>query len=231
MDNTEKILIEPIAEIVNDFTDKFGIPRQSGLIEGLTSKIIFKPPYRSIDAIRGLEGFTHIWLIWYFSKAERKGNPLTVRPPRLGGNERMGVFATRSPFRPNPLGLSCIKIEKIEYTENGPEILVSGADLLNGTPIFDIKPYLAFTDCVPSAAGGFAENVKDYFLQVEIPHEIREKIPAEKIKILEGILSQDPRPSYIDEGDRIYGFGFAEMEIKFKVKDGILTVVEIISQS
>ncbi len=231
MENTEKILIEPIAEIENDFTDKFGIPRQSGLIENITSRIIFKSPYRSKDAIRGLEGFSHLWLIWHFSKAERKGNPITVRPPRLGGNERMGVFATRSPFRPNPLGLSCVKIEEIRYTKRGPEIIVSGADLLNGTPIFDIKPYLPFADSKPNAKGGFADERKDYALRVEIPEDLKEKIPKEKLNIIEGILAEDPRPSYTHNEDRIYGFSFGKTEIKFKVKEGILTVEEIIPQS
>ncbi len=219
--------MKKIAVIKNGFTSKFGIPRQSNLVKGIYSQIIFEPEYRSPDAIRGLEDYSHIWLIWEFSLSE-ESNSLTVRPPRLGGNKRMGVFATRSPFRPNPIGLSCVKIEKIEATENsGCIIHVSGADLADGTPIYDIKPYLPNTDCIPDATGGFADKVKDYSLNVVIPDSIKNNLSAEFADVLTQILSQDPRPSYQNDENRVYGFNFDGKEIKFKVKNGTLYVTKI----
>ncbi len=223
----KNVIISPIAEIHSDFDSKFGIPRQSGLVEELKAEIIFAPPFRNPDAVRGLEGFSHIWLIWQFSKAERQGNSLTVRPPRLGGNERMGVFATRSPFRPNSLGLSCVKLDRIEYGEKGPVLHVSGADLLNGTPIFDIKPYLPHSDLKADAVGGFAEPLADYALNVIFPEELKYGLEPQKLKALIGVLSQDPRPSYQNEPERLYGMSFAGFEIKFKVMEDTLTVISV----
>lgn len=216
-----------IAHIKNDFTSKFGIPRQSGLVPGLTSKIIFEPEFRNPDAIRGLEEFSHLWLIWEFSQS-KPSSSLTVRPPRLGGNKRMGVFATRSPFRPNPIGLSCVKLEKIEIdTPLGPIISVTSADLMNGTPIYDIKPYIPYADCIPSAVGGFADKVKDYRLNVTMPKEICGKIDENFKTSLYEILANDPRPSYQNEPERVYGFEFGGYEIRFKVDDRNLTLTEL----
>lgn len=217
-----------IAKIKSGFPTKFGIPRQSNLISELQSQIIFEPEYRNPDAIRGLEGFSHLWLIWEFDRS-KESSSLTVRPPRLGGNKRLGVFATRSPFRPNAIGLSCVKIEKIERDEKlGNVIFVSGADLADGTPILDIKPYLPNVDCVPDAVGGFADEVKDYSLNVVIPDKIREKQDEKFLNVLVQILSQDPRPSYQNDSNRVYGFLYDGREIKFKVKDDTLYVTEII---
>ena len=214
-----------IARMHSDFDQKFGIPRQSGLVEELESTIVFEPEFRSPDALRGLEGFSHLWIVWEFSKARRETWSPTVRPPRLGGNQRLGVFATRSPFRPNPIGLSCVKLVGVEQTaEFGPVIRVAGADLLNGTPIYDIKPYLPYADCKPEAVGGFASAPKEATLTVHIPEEIVEKIPAEKLEAVRGVLAQDPRPSYQDDPERVYGMGFGGMEIKFKVDGDNLTV-------
>ncbi len=223
MNNSLKI----IAHIQTDFKTKFGIPRQSGLtdLEGL---IIFEPEYRNDDALRGIEEFSHLWLIWNFSKAQRDGWSPTVRPPRLGGNKRVGVFATRSPFRPNSIGLSSVKLLGTIKTKQGTALRVSGADLLNGTPIYDIKPYLPYTDSHPDAVGGFAdERLKDS-LEVIFPPRLLEKIPENKKSALCELLSEDPRPHYISDPDRIYGFEFADFEIKFKVENNILTVVDII---
>ena len=214
-----------IARMHSDFDQKFGIPRQSGLVEELESTIVFEPEFRNPDALRGLEGFSHLWIVWEFSKARREGWSPTVRPPRLGGNQRLGVFATRSPFRPNPIGLSCVKLVGVEqHPEVGPVIRVAGADLLNGTPIYDIKPYLPYADCKPEAIGGFASAPKEATLTVHIPAEFVEKIPAEKLEAVRGVLAQDPRPSYQDDPERIYGMGFGGMEIKFKVDGDNLTV-------
>ena len=223
MNNSLKI----IAHIQTDFKTKFGIPRQSGLtdLEGL---IIFEPEYRNDDALRGIEEFSHLWLIWNFSKAQRDGWSPTVRPPRLGGNKRVGVFATRSPFRPNAIGLSSVKLLGTVKTKQGTALRVSGADLLNGTPIYDIKPYLPYTDSHPDAVGGFAdERLKDS-LEVIFPPRLLEKIPENKKSALCELLSEDPRPHYISDPDRIYGFRFADFEIKFKVENNILTVVDVI---
>ena len=214
-----------IARMHSDFDQKFGIPRQSGLVEELESTIVFEPEFRNPDALRGLEGFSHLWIVWAFSKARREGWSPTVRPPRLGGNQRLGVFATRSPFRPNPIGLSCVKLVGVEQTEeHGWVIRVAGADLLNGTPIYDVKPYLPYADCKPEAIGGFASAPKEATLTVHIPGEFVEKIPAEKREAVRGVLAQDPRPSYQDDPERVYGMGFGGMEIKFKVDGDDLTV-------
>lgn len=217
-----------IAHIQNDFKEKFGIPRQSGIADGTVSKIVFTKDYRNPEALRGIEGYSHLWLIWNFSKSARDTWSPTVRPPRLGGNKRMGVFATRSPFRPNPIGLSSVKLLGIEKSESdGTFLLVSGADLLDGTPIYDIKPYLAFTDSHPDAICGFSDTVRDYSLPVEIPEQLISRIRQDKRDTLIRILEGDPRPSYKDEGERVYSFLFADYEISFTVQDGILKVTEI----
>ena len=214
-----------IARMHSDFDQKFGIPRQSGLVEELESLIVFEPEFRNPDALRGLEGFSHLWLIWEFSKARRGEWSPTVRPPRLGGNQRLGVFATRAPYRPNPIGLSCVKLVGVEqHPEFGSVIRVAGADLLNGTPIYDVKPYLPYADCKPDAVGGFASAPKEATLTVHIPEEFVEQIPAEKRAAVAGVLAQDPRPSYQDDPERVYGMAFGGMEIKFKVDGDDLTV-------
>ena len=217
-----------IAYVYNDFSTKFGIPRQSRLVD-TPSRVVLQPPYNLPDAVRGLEEFTHIWLLWEFSENVREDGKwsATVRPPRLGGNVRKGVFATRSPFRPNPIGLSCVKLEKITYEESGPVLHILGADLMNGTPVYDIKPYVTYSDSIPEAYGGFSEKVKDYQLEVVIPPEHLEKVPEQKRQLLCEILSQDPRPSYQEDPLRVYGMEYAGMEIKFTVAEGILTVKEI----
>lgn len=218
-----------IAHIHSDFPTKFGIPRQSGLVESLKAKIVFEPEYRNSDALRGMDEYSHLWLIWEFSEAKRDTWSPTVRPPRLGGNKRMGVFATRSPFRPNPIGLSCVKLEAIDFTaENGPVIIVSGADLLDGTPIYDIKPYLPFADSRPDAIGGFADTVKGDQLQVQCCEEMMLQIPKQHRQAVIDILAQDPRPHYQQDPTRIYGMEYANMEIKFRVEDTTLVVCEII---
>ncbi len=218
-----------IAHIHTDYATKFGIPRQSGLVPALQGRIVFTPEYRAPEALRGLEEFSHIWLIWQFSQAVREGWSPTVRPPRLGGNTRMGVFATRSPFRPNAIGLSCVRLEGIEPdTPEGPVLHVSGADLMDGTPIFDIKPYLPYADCQPDATGGFAALPWERELKVDCPPELLEQVPPEKRDGLLGVLAQDPRPSYQKDAARVYGFTFAGLEVRFTVSDGVLTVKEII---
>ena len=217
-----------IAHIRSDFGEKFGIPRQSGLVDTLTAQIVFEPEYRDANAFRGLEGYSHIWLLWGFDRNKKEGWSATVRPPRLGGNMRMGVFATRSPFRPNPIGLSSVKIEGIEKTEkHGTVIHVSGADMADGTPIYDIKPYLPHVDAHPEAMGGFAGDVAGYGLEVVFPEELLAKIEPEKRGALIGALEGDPRPSYQSDPDRVYGFLFAGKDVRFRVRDGVLTVVEI----
>ena len=217
-----------IARIHNDFKEKFGIPRQSGLTGQLRSRIVFEPEYRNPDAIRGIDGYSHLWLIWQFSKAQRDGWSPTVRPPRLGGNKRVGVFATRSPYRPNPIGLSSVRLEEIEVTDTeGAVLIVSGADLLDGTPIYDIKPYLAYADSHPNAIGGFADPVRDYTLKVDFCKELLSKIDNSKQNSLIEILSQDPRPSYQNDPEREYGMRFASYEIFFKVDGDTLTVTRV----
>ena len=218
-----------IAHIRSDFPTKFGIPRQSGLVDALRSRIVFTPEYRNPDALRGLEDFSHLWLIWQFSKAVREDWSPTVRPPRLGGNTRMGVFATRSPFRPNAIGLSCVEIINIELnTPDGPVITVAGADLMDGTPIFDIKPYIPYADCKPEATGGFTDTAGDFLLTVNLPEPLLQKVPPESRDALLGVLSHDPRPSYQNTPDRVYGMEFAGMDVKFQVKEEVLTVTDII---
>ena len=222
--------IEIIARIHTDFPEKFGIPRQSGLVSQLRGEIVFEPKYRNPDAVRGIEGFSHLWLIWEFSRAKRDGWSATVRPPRLGGNERMGVFATRSPFRPNPLGLSCVRLEGVRIDPvRGPVITVSGIDILDGTPIYDIKPYVPHADLRPDAVGGFADVHRDDAVKVEFPEALLGKVPPDKRDALIGVLAGDPRPSYQDDPDRIYGFAFAGMEIKFRVQSGVLTVTDVLN--
>lgn len=217
-----------IATMHSAFPTKFGIPRQSGLVESLRSTIVFEPPYRNPDALRGMEGFSHLWLIWSFSQAVREDWSPTVRPPRLGGNTRMGVFATRSPFRPNAIGLSSVKLEGVEqHPDLGPVLHVSGADLLDGTPIFDIKPYLPYTDAHPEATGGFTAGYQGYHLEVDFPPALLEQVPPADREALTGVLAQDPRPSYQDDPDRVYGMAFGRLDVKFRVADGVLTVVSL----
>ena len=224
----ESFKVNKIAQIHSDFPSKFGIPRQSGIADALKATIIFEPEYRDANAVRGLEGFSHIWLIWQFSKAVGKAWSPTVKPPRLGGNTRMGVFATRSPFRPNNMGLSCVKLEHIEYSrDKGPILYVSGADLLDGTPIYDIKPYLPYVDSKPEAIGGFADQHKTYELQVIFPQEWLALVPKDKQEALTQVLAQDPRPSYQADPERIYGMEFAQLEVKFIVQDNVLTVCKV----
>ena len=217
-----------IAHIHSDFPEKFGIPRQSGLVPQTRAKIVFEPEYRNPDALRGIEGFSHLWLIWSFSKAQRETWSPTVRPPRLGGNARMGVFATRSPFRPNAVGLSCVTLEDVQlHTEEGPVLIVGGADLMDGTPIFDIKPYLPYVDAHPEARGGFGSEKAGYSLKVDFPEKLMAMIPLDKREALIGVLEGDPRPSYQEDSDRVYGVAFAGMNVRFTVKDGVLTVTDI----
>lgn len=220
--------LKTIAHIETDFSSKFGIPRQSGLVDELQGRIVFEPEFRTMEAVRGLEEFSHIWLIWEFSQSEKEGWSPTVRPPRLGGNKRMGVFATRSPFRPNPIGLSCVRLEKVEQDPKlGPILHVCGADLVCGTPILDIKPYVPHADSHPQAEGGFSDAVKDYQLEVEFPQKWLDMIPQSKRAALLGVLAQDPRPSYQKDPERIYGFGFADFEIRFRVEGQRLTVCQV----
>ena len=217
-----------IARIRSDFPTKFGIPRQSGLADA-PARIVFEPEYRNADALRGIEGFAHLWLIWQFSEAVRDGWSPTVRPPKLGGNRRMGVFATRSPFRPNAIGLSSVRLDRVDlHTPDGPVLHVSGADLMDGTPIFDIKPYLAYTDAHPEASGGFALQNRDGVLQVCCTDALLDHLPAGRRDALLAVLAQDPRPGYQHEPDRVYGFPFAGCEVRFSVEGSILTVQDII---
>ena len=220
--------MEPIARIHTDFSTKFGVPRQSGLVEALEAEIIFEPPYREPAALRGLEGFSHLWLVWVFHQAAGRPWSPTVRPPRLGGNRRMGVFATRSPFRPNPVGLSAVKLAGIEAVgPSGPVLRVRGADLVDGTPILDIKPYLPYADCIPEASGGFAPQPALAPLTVEIPPALLERVPPERREALEAVLAQDPGPRYQADPERIYGFTFAGLEVRFTVEGDRLTVREV----
>lgn len=226
---SQEFSMRVIARIHSDFSTKFGVPRQSGLVDALESTVVFEPEYRNPDALRGLEDFSHLWLVWVFDKAVRRDWSPTVRPPRLGGNRRMGVFATRSPFRPNPIALSSVKLAGIEQTPNlGPVLHILGADLMNGTPILDIKPYIPYADAHPEALGGFAAVPAGETLEVLIPPDMLEKIPPERREALRGVLAQDPRPHYQDDPGRIYGFGFAGMEVKFSVEGTCLTVREIL---
>ena len=224
----ENVNIQVIARMHSDFATKFGIPRQSGLVEQLRSTIVFEPEFRNADALRGIEEFSHLWIIWQFSEAVRTGWSPTVRPPRLGGNVRMGVFATRSPFRPNNLGLSSVKLLGIEETaEHGTVLHVGGADLMDGTPIFDIKPYIPYGDCHPDASGGFTDKAGNFLLNVDFPQQWLEVLPEDKRDAAIGVLSHDPRPSYQKDPDRIYGLTFAGYDIRFQVKQNTLTVIEV----
>ena len=224
----ENVNIQVIARMKSDFATKFGIPRQSGLVQELRSTIIFEPEYRNEDALRGLEGFSHLWIIWQFSEAVRSGWSPTVRPPRLGGNTRLGVFATRSPFRPNNLGLSCVRLLGVEKTaEFGTVIHVAGADLMDGTPIFDIKPYIPYADCQPEATGGFTDTAGEYLLEVNFPAPLLEKLPEDKQEAAKAVLSHDPRPSYQRKPGRVYGISFTGHDIRFTVEDDKLTVIEV----
>ena len=228
---SENIPLRIIAHIHSDFPTKFGIPRQSGLIHELKAAVVFEPEYRNPDALRGLEGYTHIWLIWQFSETARQGWSPTVRPPRLGGNTRMGVFASRSPFRPNPVGLSSVRLERIELQSPfGPILHVAGADLMDNTPIYDIKPYLLYVDSHPDAAGGFALQSHEGFLQVNVPSGLLERIPPDRRDALLAVLAQDPRPAYQNTPDRVYGMEYAGFEIRFTVSGHTLTVCEIIAE-
>ena len=219
--------IHPIAYFESPLKSKFGIPRQSGLVSGLTGRIVFEPAYRKMEAVRGLEDFDYLWLIWEFTKA--KGGSLTVRPPRLGGNVRMGVFATRSPFRPNSLGLSCVRIDRIEqHPTLGPVIHVLGADLMDGTPIYDVKPYVAYADAHPEARSGFVDETKWEPLHVEIPDKLAVRIPEAHLGALKATLAQDPRPAFHDDPERTYGMPFLDMDVRFRVKDGTLTVLDLL---
>ncbi len=217
-----------IAYIQSDFPDKFGIPRQSGLVDSLVSRIVFAPEFRNPDALRGIEGFSHLWLIWEFSESVGKPWSPTVRPPRLGGNTRLGVFATRSPFRPNPVGLSCVRLVGVEQGKDGPVLVVAGADLMDGTPIYDIKPYIPYADCQPDALGGFTTNASNYLLRVEFPESELEKLPKDRRQTALDLLSHDPRPSYQKDPQRIYGMSFAGKNIRFRVEAESLIVLEVL---
>ena len=226
--SNEAMTLKVIAHIHTAFPTKFGIPRQSGLVDSLRGEIVFTPEYRSPDAVRGLEDFSHIWLVWQFSGAVRDSWSPTVRPPRLGGNTRMGVFATRSPFRPNPLGLSSVKLEAIEVRpEVGPVLIVRGADLMDGTPIYDIKPYLPYVDSHPEATGGFTTRNTGYELTVQDPENLLASLPPRRAEALRGVLAQDPRPSYQHDPERVYGMAFGGYEVKFRVNEKTLTVTAL----
>ncbi|MBE6598344.1 MAG: tRNA (N6-threonylcarbamoyladenosine(37)-N6)-methyltransferase TrmO [Ruminococcaceae bacterium] len=221
--------MEFIAKMHSDFHTKFGIPRQSGLVEEVQSTIVFEPAYRNPDALRGIEGFSHLWLIWQFSEALREEWSPTVRPPRLGGNTKVGVFATRSPFRPNSMGLSCVRLVRVEETEtHGTVLVVSGADLMDGTPIFDIKPYVPYADCHPDARGGYTEEADDFLLNVDFPEELLALIPEDRKEAVLSLLSHDPRPSYQRDPERIYGLPFAGVDIQFTVEGDRLTVCDVL---
>ncbi len=225
------IVMRPIGHIRTDFATKFGVPRQSGLVPSLTGRVVFAPEFRSREAVRGLEEFSHIWLLWQFSGAVRPDAPFspTVRPPRLGGNTRVGVFASRSPFRPNSIGLSCVELAGIDCDDaEGPVLVVRGADLMDGTPILDVKPYIPYADSRPEARGGFTDSVAPRRVRCVIPGELLQKVPEDRRAALTGVLEQDPRPTYQDDPGRIYGFGFAGLEVRFSVSDGVLTVTEIL---
>ena len=220
-------MIQPIGYVRSDFQDKFGIPRQSGRAPSLTARVVFYPPFTSEEAFREIEGFSHLWILFDFSATRKEGFSLTVRPPRLGGNKRVGVFASRSPFRPNHIGLSCVKLEKVERTQDGVSLLVSGADILDGTPVLDIKPYLPLADCIENATGGYSEQGEHHRLQVECSEELLAQIPKEKRAGLLECLADDPRPAYKNEPERVYGMRFSDFDVRFRVNGEILTVIEI----
>ncbi len=223
--------MKPIAHIENAMETKFGVPRQSGLVGELQGTVVFEPEYRDVQALRGLEGFSHLWLLWEFSENRRPGWSPTVRPPRLGGNTRMGVFATRSPFRPNPIGLSCVKLNAVQNDPaRGHVLQIAGGDLMNGTPIYDIKPYLPYTDCHPEATGGFTDVAERQTLQVEIPADLEQKIPLHQREALYGILAQDPRPGYQQDPERIYGMRYGGRDVRFQVSGKVLHVIAVVGQ-
>ncbi|MCQ2453634.1 MAG: tRNA (N6-threonylcarbamoyladenosine(37)-N6)-methyltransferase TrmO [Clostridia bacterium] len=225
---SENHILHPIAYIHTDFKQKFGIPRQSGLVSELQAYIVFEPEFRRVEAVRGLEGFSHLWLIWEFSKTRVSEFRPTVRPPRLGGNTRVGVFASRAPYRPNGLGLSCVKLTGIDLdAPEAPVLTVSGADLLDGTPIYDIKPYIPVADCHPEASEGYTAETRTHRLQVVFPQELLDKVPTEKRSALKGVLACDPRPGYEDAPETVYGLSFAGMDVGFRVENGILTVTRV----
>ena len=224
----QEFTMRPIARIHSDFSTKFGVPRQSGLVDSLEATVVFEPEFRNSDALRGLEGFSHIWLVWVFDQAVRKEWSPTVRPPRLGGNTRMGVFATRSPFRPNPIALSCVKLAGMEETaDRGTVLRILGADLMDGTPILDIKPYIPYGDSHPEAVGGFTDHARDFLLKVDFPNDLLNQVPSNKQQSLLGVLSHDPRPSYQRDPERIYGLSFAGYNIRFQVRENVLSVLAI----
>jgi tRNA-Thr(GGU) m(6)t(6)A37 methyltransferase TsaA len=221
------LTLDVVARIRNDFPTKFGLPRQSGLSSSLISKIVFEPDYRNPDLLRGIEGYSHLWLIWGFSEVFGEKWSPTVRPPRLGGNTRMGVFATRAPYRPNPIALTLVKLERIEKTSDGLVLIVSGADIMDKSPIYDIKPYLPYVDICEGASDGFTAQTKDYFLEVEFPEELLSVVPKEKRDTLIEALAGDPRPAYHKDKERIYGFEYSDFEIKFRVEDSVLHVCSV----
>lgn len=226
---SQNLTLRPIARIHTEFSEKFGIPRQSGLVEELSARIVLEPAYRVREALRGIEGFSHLWLLWQFT--ESRGWSPTVRPPRLGGNQRVGVFATRSPFRPNPIGLSCVKLDRVDWdAPDGPVLVVRGADLLDGTPLFDIKPYVPLADCRPEAVGGFSDLHREDRLTVDFPERLLDQVPKEKQAALLGVLSQDPRPSYQHDPQRVYGMAFAGLEVKFTVAGETLQVRDVLAK-
>lgn len=226
--NHQELTLCPIARVETDFAGKFGIPRQSGVVAELRARLVFEPEYRSREVVRGLEEYSHLWLIWVFSENVGKGWKPTVRPPRLGGNVRKGVFATRSPFRPNPLGLSCVELERVEWdSERGPVLHLKGADLMDGTPVLDIKPYIPYADAHLQAAGGFTAAVEKRTVTVQCAPELLGRFPEEKRAALLAVLANDPRPAYQDDAGRVYGFGFAGREVRFRVCEGVLTVLSV----
>lgn len=218
-----------IAHIHTDFPSKFGIPRQSGLVESLKGKIVFEPEFRNPEAVRGIDEFSHIWLLWKFSESHKENWSATVKPPRLGGKKRIGVFATRSPFRPNDIGLSCVKLERVEFDEKeGPILWVAGVDLLDGTPVYDIKPYIPLADCHPEALEGYTKETKEHKLLVDFPEHLLNKYPEEKREAILGVLAQDPRPTYFQDPDRVYGVPFAGFDVKFRVDGDVLVVCDVV---
>ena len=223
----QRFEITPVAHIESDFSEKFGIPRQSGLVDELTARVVMEPPYRRMEAFREIAGFSHLWLIWQFSEALTRDFRPTVRPPRLGGNRRVGVFASRAPYRPNGLGLSCVRLLRVEETERGPELVVAGADLLSGTPIFDIKPYLPYADSHPEALPGYTAQTVEHRLRVDFPEGLLERVPGDKRQALLGVLACDPRPGYEDKPQEVYGLAYAGLDIGFTVANDALTVVRV----
>lgn len=223
--------MEPVAVVRTDFPARFGLPRQSGMVPSLRGTVVFAPKYRDPNALRGIEGYSHLWLLWKFSETAREDWSPTVRPPRLGGNVAMGVFATRSPFRPNPIGLSCVRLDAVDYdTPEGAVLRISGVDMMDGTPVYDVKPYVPHADCHPDASGGFSDAVRDYGLKVVVPEEWLARVPPDKREALAGALAQDPRPGYRRGDGRRFGIRFAGMDVRFTVDDGVLTVREIVAE-